>query len=91
MENERMKPWFAIRDGEDHGPYSRLLGFSAKPLVWQGWLLTVVYYAVHAGIGYFHLPYLRTEALALGSMLFGMLLWHFVVMRLVARRYAPAG
>jgi hypothetical protein len=86
-----MKPWFEIRDDGQHGPYSRLPGLNARPLVWQGWLLTVVYYAVHAGIGYFHLPYLRTEALALGSMLLGMLFWHFVVMRLSSRRYAPAG
>lgn len=84
-----MKPWFELHGNSDHGPYSRWLGFDAKPVVWQGWLLTGLYYAGLVAWFAVHLPRLGEEALAFGSLLLGAIFWHGVILWGASRRFAP--
>lgn len=86
-----MKPWFRITGKDDHGPYSHWLGIDAKPVVWQGWIVTLLYYAVAAALIVLHLPKLAVEALAFGSLLLGLVFWHLAMLWLASRHFAPAG
>ncbi len=85
-----MKPWFKIPLRSERTDYSHWLGFTAKPIVWQGWLLTGVYYAVVAGIGVYHLPVIQTEALALCTLLLALIVWHTGVLWLASRHFVRA-
>jgi hypothetical protein len=85
-----MKAWFEIHGKDDHGPYSRWLGLDAKPVAWQGWLLTVVYYGVLVAIFAWHLPIITTGALAFASLLLTLVSWHLIVLWLASRRFATA-
>lgn len=82
-----MKPWFEISAKSERTNYSHRLGHTAKPIGWQGWFVTSVYYADLAGIGAYHLPAIRTAALAFCTLLLAFAIWHTGVLWLASRHF----